>query len=744
MRIRLTIHRFTHFALVAALTGAGATAARAQSPPLSRDTVARRADSLRAPTLLRPVTIVAGGGVQGMGFLPDQHGLHLLAAKKTEVVLLDSLGANVALDVARQVLGRVPGMNVSETEGSGFPANGLGVRGLDPVQSVEMNVRQDGVAISADPFGYPELYYAPPLEAVERIEFVRGAAALQFGPQFGGLVNYVLRRGVLGVPLALHAAQTVGSWGLSNTYLSVSGATGAWRTFAYVQRRASDGWRANNTVDQVTGYLSAEWRASATWTARAELSLLDNRLRMPGGLTDAAFAQDARQSLRPRNWIATPWQLASVALEWRPTPNVTLSSVTSFQRGERSLVWRNESVSPAVRDSLDPATGAFPAREVGREYFRGVSEEMRLLASHAVAGRRATLAAGARWGSSTMQRQGDGAGTAGADFDLSLHGGTFGYDLWYGTHNAAVFVEDAVPLSDRLTVTAGARLEWIGSTVGGYSDTSFAPQAKTRTFTIVGAGATYTIGASTMLYANATQAYRPVLYEALTPVASVSRVDPMLRDATGWNADLGWRGTISDRVRFDVGAFWLAYHDRPGLIARTGPGGLAYTERTNVADSRHLGFESYVELAVLDDASAAGMGALALFNSLAVIDARYLSGPFAGKAVEYAPPVIERTGLRWARGQLSSTAQVSVTAASFADATNSSTPSANAVIGPVPAYTVVDWSAAWRSGARWEARLNVNNLLDARYFTRRADEYPGPGILPALGRSVSVTLAATF
>jgi Fe(3+) dicitrate transport protein len=30
------------------------------------------------------------------------------------------------------------------------------------------------------------------MEAVSRIEMVRGAASLQFGPQFGGMVNYVI------------------------------------------------------------------------------------------------------------------------------------------------------------------------------------------------------------------------------------------------------------------------------------------------------------------------------------------------------------------------------------------------------------------------------------------------------------------------------------------------------------------------------------------------------------------------
>jgi outer membrane receptor protein involved in Fe transport len=35
-----------------------------------------------------------------------------------------------------------------------------------------------------------------PMEAVSRIEMVRGAASLQFGSQFGGMVNYVLNEAI--------------------------------------------------------------------------------------------------------------------------------------------------------------------------------------------------------------------------------------------------------------------------------------------------------------------------------------------------------------------------------------------------------------------------------------------------------------------------------------------------------------------------------------------------------------------
>ncbi|MBC8081603.1 MAG: TonB-dependent receptor plug domain-containing protein, partial [Hymenobacter sp.] len=87
----------------------------------------------------------------------------------------------------------VPGLIVWESDGSGQQIN-VATRGLSPNRSWEFNVRQNGYDVSADAFGYPEAYYNPPLEAVERIQLLRGGAGLQFGPQFGGLLNYELKR----------------------------------------------------------------------------------------------------------------------------------------------------------------------------------------------------------------------------------------------------------------------------------------------------------------------------------------------------------------------------------------------------------------------------------------------------------------------------------------------------------------------------------------------------------------------
>ena len=702
-----------------------------RTPAASRDSV-QRLGAVRVTATRAPRTISS---------LPDRHGALLLTGKKTEMVLVDSMGANAAQNVARQVLGRVPGLVVAETEGGGFPSNGIAVRGLNPTQSIEMNVRQNGVGLAADPYGYPETYYLPPLEAVERVEIVRGASALQFGPQVGGLVNYVMRRGDSSRPVAVTLQQTAGSYGLNNTYGALTGGSGALTWYGAVQRKAQSGWRPNGDYRQTSSYAALAARLSPTLTATLDYSALRNRIHMPGGLSDEQYEAGARQSFRARNWLTSPWNVGTATLAWTPTRTTRVESVTSYLNSGRSLVWRNEDGGPGALDEPDPVTGELVNREVEAEAFRNVTEELRALTDYSLGGVSSTLAVGARWFEGRMHRQGGGEGTTAADFDLSLEpGATYEYDIRFTTRNIAAWAENAVHLGSRLSISPGVRIESLRSTADGYTDTTFAPQAKSRTLPLFGVGAGWLASATTSLYANASQAYRPIDYTVLTPIGGVSRIDPAMRDSKGVSVDLGWRGTaVDDRVRFDVGVFRLDYRNRVGLRTRTQSNGEIFTERTNVANSVHQGLESYLEATPLVEAN--GLATLTVFNSLALTDAHYTSGDVRGNRVEYAPRVVERIGVTLGRGPLSTTLLTSHTSESYGDADNTAR-SEDAVVGLIPAYTVLDLSATLGLPRGWRLQGGVNNLTDRRYFTRRTDEYPGPGILPSAGRSLYVTLRA--
>ena len=143
---------------------------------------------------LPDVTVVGRNSKSDYQQMPEIVGTNIYAGKKNALIVLDNVQGNVVTNTMRQVLAKVPGIHIWESDPSGIQI-GIAARGLSPNRSWEFNVRQNGYDIAADPFGYPEAYYNPQLQAVQRIEIVRGQGSLQYGPQFGGLINYILRNG---------------------------------------------------------------------------------------------------------------------------------------------------------------------------------------------------------------------------------------------------------------------------------------------------------------------------------------------------------------------------------------------------------------------------------------------------------------------------------------------------------------------------------------------------------------------
>jgi Fe(3+) dicitrate transport protein len=110
--------------------------------------------------------------------------------------------------------------------------------------------------------------------------------------------------------------------------------------------------------------------------------------------------------------------------------------------------------------------------------------------------------------------------------------------------------------------------------------------------------------------------------------------------------------------------------------------------------------------------------------------------------VETAAKYINRIGVTYADKKLSGTLQMNNIGDAYGDATNAKQ-SADPVAGYIPAYTVFDASATYRIN-RYSIKTGVNNITGKAYFTRRTDEYPGPGIIPSTGRSFYLGITAKF
>lgn len=702
---------------------------------------------------LGEVIVLTSKGIRGNETLGETKDFSIYAGKKNEVIKLDNINANLAMNNSRQIFGRTPGISVWENDGSGIQL-GVASRGLSPNRSWEFNVRMNGYDITPDPMGYPEAYYTPPMEVVDRIEIVRGASSLQYGPQFGGLMNFILRKPDISTRLTFESQNTVGSNGLFSTFNYIGGTEGRLSYTAYYQKRVGNGWRDNGYYN--TDHAHIEWSYALTKKLKisSEITYMTTKSQQPGGLGDTQFLQNPRQSLRSRNWFSTPWLIPSITAEYILNDKTKLSWKAFGTFAERNSVGF---VKP-ITTSDD-----FSNRQVDRDYYKTYGTELRILTDYKLFGLENTLASGLRFFNGGIDRKQLGKGDTGSEMNYNLAEALYPRDLDFKNINRAAFTENIFRLNKKLLITTGLRLENINSQMEGRFNivngqaVNLNPATRQRNFLLFGAGAEYHITPRTEIYSNFSQAYRPVLISDLTPPATTDVIDQELKDAKGFNFDIGYRGKVSNFLNFDIDYFNLNYNNRIGTITQIS-NGQSFQFRTNLGRSVSKGIEAYIEFdPVSAFMSSPKVGNLSLFASLAFIDARYrdfitttvnngqiVTGNLEGNRVENAPAQIHRFGATFAKKGFSITWQLSSVGEAYSDAANTKLANAAATTGLVPSYQVQDLSASLRFLKNYNLKAGVNNLTNEYYFTRRSGGYPGPGILPADGRIFYISGGVKF
>lgn len=708
-------------------------------------------------------TIILTAKQQSPERMPEKKDNVLYSGKKNEVLKLSNINGNFTTNNAREIFSRVPGVTVWENEGSGIQIN-VGVRGLSPNRSWELNTRQNGYDISSDVFGYPEAYYNPPLEAVETIELVRGGSALQFGPQFGGMLNYVLKRET-NKKFSFETQNTVGSYGLMSSYNAIGGNYKKFSYFLYNHSRSGNGWRENSDYSVRNTHAFIEYRFTEKTKISAEYTNMEYEMQQAGGLTDAQFIKNSRQSLRERNWFGTPWNVFSVNFDTKFRNNWSFNAKLFGLVAERNSV--GFTATPNSEDAINPTTNQYENRRVDRDKYENYGLETRSIYQYKLGKTANNLAFGLRYYKANTERLQQGKGTTGSDLDLTVLE-EFPRALNFTTKNVAFFAENQVKVTDHFSVTPGVRFEQINSTAKGqFGVQSSSPvvlgnRELSRSKPLFGIGLEYKFRA-TNLYANITQAYRPVLFSDLTPPAVTDVIDPNLKDADGFNADFGYRGTFKNIINFDVSLFYLSYNNRIGGVRQfinNDPTQGTFLFRTNLGETINKGMESFVNL---NATSLFGIdkpyGNLDIFASISFIDSRYTdfktftttgSTPniqvtesnLNGNRVENAPRYIHNFGISWSNNHISTTLQYKLSSLIFTDANNTRTPSANGTTGLLEGYNLLDFSSEYKFLKKYNIRTGINNITNENYATRRASGYPGPGILPGEGRTFYISIGA--
>ena len=691
--------------------------------------------------------------------LPEVHGTRINSGKKTSFVKPEEF-PSVANNNYREVFATTPGLIVSEEPSS--PIINIGYRGLDSQRAETMQVLKDGISIKNEQFGFPETHYTPILDAVERVEFIRAGAALQFGPQPGGAINFVMRMPRRDLQHHFLTKNLYGSDELFQSFSSVEGWVDQWGYYAYYDHRERDGFRTNSDYDLDNASVKLVWEVTENDRFVLTLDAYEEEHGEPGGL---------------RTFIDPAAPLANNIL-YQNDRNATSRFFDRFrlERYYADLAYHHlffEATQLEVK-----AFGGYLSRFSKRQRGGGVGilpfgaaantnsiqlreawsegAEARLRHDYALAGDISTFAGGVYFYHALQVRNDQRGTTPGADNGV-LRNLTTGE-----TTDFSVFAENRFHFG-RLSITPGMRLEFLNqsldedfnitrTTLLSKDDDFFVPlfslgvgyvliegeHAVTSTANdskdAKNAAATTTTAAGGSprleVYGTVAQAYRPITYGELVPTAANGVVNGDLKEGESLQYEIGLRGKPFPWLTLDVGAFYFTFDDQVGEVVGVDPvSGLSFTTTQNVGDAEYRGFEAAVELdvlALLNGGTESPYGHLNLYGNMTLLDAEFTSGPSNGLVPPYAPDYQFKVGgiYRW-KDVFKVGLIGTMVDDHFANAANSATHF-------VPSYSVWDLTAEYNfCNGRFGVFAGVGNLFDEDFWAEVRDE----GILPAYRRN---------
>jgi Fe(3+) dicitrate transport protein len=712
--------------------------------------------------------------------LPEVEGTKINSGKKTSFVKPEEFPAVTNNDY-REVMATTPGIIVSEEPSS--PIVNFGYRGLDSQRAEFMQILKDGVSIKNEQFGFPETHYTPILDAVERIEFIRGGAALQYGPQPGGALNFIMKMPRRDAPFHFAEKLTFGSDDLFTNFTAVEGGIGPFGYYGYYDHREREGFRDSNSDYEVdAGSARAVWDVTSDSHFILTYDAYEEEHGEPGGLRRHGdpdgdpvappagvpgpiprFYEDDRNAtsrLFDRFRLSRHYGTLLYQKMFSERTQLDLTGFGGYLRR-----WSKRQRGGGVGIQPDPfATGDAGTNDIQArlDYIEGA--EGRLRHDYDLFNDVSTFAGGLYFYHALQDRY-DRRGTTPNAEDGVLRRFNTG-ETW----NGSIFAENRFHFG-RLSITPGMRLEFFHQSLDEIvnitrsdlplqhqSDFSFVPlfgigtgyvliegeEILGQTSVIGSKGADFknakSVAAPSVIgkapprlefYGNFSQAYRPRTYGELVTTAANGIVNSDLEEGHSLQGELGLRGKPARYVTFDLSGFWYNFQDQVGEVefANPSPPPDTLIETRNVGDATYWGFEAATELdvlALINGGAESPWGRFNLYGNVTLLDAEFTSGPVEGNVPAYAPDYQFKTGViyRW-KDAVKVGMIGTLVDDHFANAGND-------FQFFVPNYNVWDLTAEVKF---WDGRLGVfagiKNLFDEDFWAEVRDE----GIVPAYRRN---------
>jgi Fe(3+) dicitrate transport protein len=692
-----------------------------------------------------------GAPVETIIVIGQKEGLRNIAGSGATIEQADLVRARV-LSV-NEALRQVPGVFARDEEGMGLRPN-IGIRGLSPTRSSKVLLLEDGLPLSFAPYGDNATYYHPPIRRYSRIEILKGASQIRFGPNtVGGVINYVTPP----APEAFEGQATwaAGSDGYLEADLNLGGPIAGMRALFHANATQSDGVRDNQSLKINDLYLKLEKSLGEHHDLTLRVSRYGEDSQVTySGLTQAEYLANRRQNAFVNDGFEAVRVGSSLLWAWSINDTTTLKTSASYSWFNRDW-WRQSSNSvQRPNDASDPTCASMAnllttcGNEGRLREYHTYGLESRLSQSGEIGSVRFESEYGIRYNDERQNRLQINSDTpTGRTPGTSVNAGVRENNLRYLQAWSGFATTKAT--IGAWTISPGLRFEHIDLERLNRLNPASPVRGKDQVQEwIPGLGVSYKINPRFAAYVGVHKGFSPPRVEDAINNTTGSSINLDAETSTNWEA--GLRGDVTKGVAVDLTWFRMDFDNQ--IVPSSVAGGAGAT-LTSAGKTLHQGLEASLR------GSLADMGLMTTGNDLYfraalthVADASYVGTRFSGVSgnttrsvtgnrLPYAPEWLINAAIGYRLGTMGEFQVEYVrTDEMFTDDLNTVAPTEDGQRGLIKAADIWNLTLnihpeSWPLGAY----IAVKNAGDARTIVDRSR-----GVLPGAPRQVQVGLTKAF
>jgi iron complex outermembrane receptor protein len=252
-----------------------------------------------------------------------------------QVITADEIRDSSATTVA-EVLSKLGGVH-TRINATGVPDTPLDLRGFGMTGDQNTLVLINGLRISENE-GTPTRLSTLPIDAIERIEILRGSGAVLYGSgATGGTINIITRSPTGGTPTG-NVSASVGNHNLRNLRGGLQVGRDNWGMRLNAQHYESDNYRQNNRAEQDAGSGELRFGRRADFVALG-FNIDNQKARLPGARTEAQLSSDPRGATTPNDYLNSDSQLYYLRGEKRLGEITLAMDISQRDKELRSVMW---------------------------------------------------------------------------------------------------------------------------------------------------------------------------------------------------------------------------------------------------------------------------------------------------------------------------------------------------------------------------------------------------------------------